>query len=47
MIDRTKSIDKIRKLFTIDYIYDSIENMSSENGHIFKQLNMLQLFHIT
>jgi len=43
MIDHTKSIDKIRELSTIDYIYDSIENMSTEKGHIFQEMVLLAL----
>ena len=33
----------VRTLSTIDYIYDSIENMSGENGHIFQEVALLAL----
>jgi len=36
-------VPEVRKLPTIDYIYDSIENMSSENGHIFQEVTLLAL----
>lgn len=43
MIDHANLSDKIRKLSTIEYIYDSIENMSSENGYIFQEVALLAL----
>jgi len=43
VIDHANLSDKIRKLSTIDYIYDSIENMSSKNGYIFQEVALLAL----
>lgn len=43
MINHTKSVDKIKELSTIDYIYNSIENMDGENGHVFREIVSLAL----
>jgi len=42
VIDQNVS-DKIRKLSTLDYIYDSIENMSSRNNYVFQEVALLAL----
>jgi len=43
VIDHANLNDKIRKLSTIDYIYNSIENMDSKNGYVFQEVTLLAL----
>jgi len=41
--DHANISNKIRKLSIIDYIYDSIENMSGENSYIFQEVALFAL----